>query len=136
MTVSALPSRKERTTALALTPNTHRGQELVSRYNWSLAPAHDGPSIKITIALVPDRDVPVPGAVEDYLKGLNGQTWDSLEHLCATLLEDISDTLVPLLTFVEAERPAGAGLGRQVALARKTQPAYTPTAFIESLLRG
>jgi len=128
-------NRTERTRKLALSPHTHRGSEVVTRFEHTLTLKADTTPTHITLAFIADRDVPKPGAIEAYLDDLKTLEWQSLEALCATLVEDITDTLVPLLVFAEATKPASNSKAYQSTFLLKTQPNYSPSPFIEGLLR-
>jgi hypothetical protein len=131
-----LPDRATRTAALTVLTNPHRGQELLSRFKWTIQVGSHNTSLGVTVALVPDRDLPAPGAIEAYLNGLTGLDWPTLEALCGQVLDDVSDTLVPLLTMVEVAQAAAPDAARHVCTVRRLQPGYTPSAFIENLLRS
>lgn len=119
-----------RRSLLATRPNPRQGLDYVVR----LAARQGAAAARIEIWYVPDRLVLDPAALPAYTARLDGLAPAPLEELAVTVLEDVSDELVPrwARVVVTREDPSG-GAGAHAVILEDRQPHWGNDGLLASL---
>ncbi|MEE9140081.1 MAG: hypothetical protein V3U18_04825 [Alphaproteobacteria bacterium] len=95
------------------------------------------PPAPVTVKLfyVPDRLIVEREAFGAYAVALAGAAWPSLEEIAVTVLDDVSDELVPrwIRVVAAAEDPAAGGIAAHVAMVEDHQPNWSGERLLARL---
>ena len=104
-------------------------------------PAHDylvqhdcvliaaGRSLKLSVRMVPDKDIADDASLKDYLAGFS-PSGARLEHIANQILEDLLNTLIPRFLHIELSAQQNGGLQRVVM--EEKQPKTAPLSCLKS----
>tara|TARA_Y100000813_G_scaffold185391_1_gene157229 strand:- start:1036 stop:1419 length:384 start_codon:yes stop_codon:yes gene_type:complete len=120
----------QRRAVLAPDPNPDRNLDLVSTLSGRLAAL--GASVDVALRYVPDALVLRPGAFAAYLTTLENADWPSHENLAATILQDVSNELVPRWVQI-ATQMGDPGRPEHRVLVEDRQPHWDNPALLNHL---
>lgn len=120
----------QRRAMLAPDPNPDRNLDFVSSLSGRLNAL--GASVEVALRYVPDALVVRPDAFAAYLSALEDATWLSHENLASTILQDVSNELVPRWVQVST-RMETAGQPEHRVLVEDRQPHWDNPALLSHL---
>lgn len=117
----------ERRALLEVTPNPDGTLDYLTGLEGSLLIFPKSGPTALAIRYVPDQLIINPSAFGEYLVGLSGQQWQTLEELATTVLGDLSNQLVPRWVRVRVTAPNKAypGVGAHEVLVEDRQPGWS-----------
>ena len=121
----------QRRAVLAPTSNPDRNIDFVSSLSGRLSAL--GGSIDVALRYVPDALTVSPAAFAAYLRALEGGDWPSHENLATTILQDVSNELVPRWVQVVTRRGAADDVSEHKILVEDRQPQWNNAALLAHL---
>jgi 7-cyano-7-deazaguanine reductase len=121
----------QRRAVLAPQNNPDRNIDFVSSLSGSMT-ALDG-VVAVTLRYVPDAQTVTPADFAAYLKTLEGIDWPSHENLATTILQDVSNELVPRWVQVVTCRAGTEERPEHKVLVEDRQPKWENAALLASL---
>ncbi|MEQ8226891.1 MAG: hypothetical protein RIA64_02305 [Rhodospirillales bacterium] len=113
----------QRRAALEPGSNPDRNIDYVSSLSNTLS-ALDG-TVTVILRYVPDTSTIAPAAFAAYLKTLESIDWPSHENLATTILQDISNELVPRWVQVVTRHADGTDMAEHKILVEDRQPQWS-----------
>lgn len=121
----------QRRAVLAPAPNPDRNIDFVSSLSGRLTAL--GGSIDVALRYVPDALTVSPAAFTAYLRALEGGDWPSHENLATTILQDVSNELVPRWVQIVTRRGAADDVSEHKILVEDRQPQWNNAALLAHL---
>lgn len=121
----------QRRAVLAPASNPDRNIDFVSSLSGRLAAL--GGSIDVALRYVPDALTVSPTAFAAYLRALEGGDWPSHENLATTILQDVSNELVPRWVQIVTRRGGADGVPEHKILVEDRQPQWNNAALLAHL---
>jgi hypothetical protein len=121
----------QRRAVLAPASNPDRNIDFVSSLSGRLAAL--GGSIDVALRYVPDALTVSPAAFAAYLRALEGGDWPSHENLATTILQDVSNELVPRWVQIVTRRDGADGVPEHKILVEDRQPQWNNAALLAHL---
>ena len=102
--------------------NPERSVDFVITLTGRLTAPGAGGAVKVVLRYVPDAQTVPPGAFAAYLSALEDEAWDSHERLATTILQDVSNAIVP--RWVQVVSRTGDGDARHQIMVEDRQPSW------------
>jgi len=124
-----------RRTLIQVTSNPNLNLDYVTGFEGRIgAPAYENP-VEIVLRYVPDRLILEVVSFETYLKTIEQNSWDSLEEMAVTVLDDIRNELVArwVQVIVKTRPHAHAHLQRHTITLEDYQPNWDNEELLSHL---
>ncbi|MAN79323.1 MAG: hypothetical protein CMM77_01060 [Rhodospirillaceae bacterium] len=121
----------QRRAVLDPVPNPDRNIDFVSSLSGRLSAF--GGTVDVALRYVPDALTVSPGAFAAYLRALEGGDWPSHENLSTTILQDVSNELVPRWVQVVTRQEKTGAASEHKVLVEDRQPQWNNAALLAHL---
>lgn len=131
------PANVERRALLTTQPNPDCRRDYVVTMDATLECNIAAAPVSIVVRYIPDRFIISSDAFAGYLSSLELDEWSSLEHLAATVLDDLTNEVVARWTQLSMAQGAGdgGGVSSHEILLEDRQPHWDNPALLERLKR-
>jgi 7-cyano-7-deazaguanine reductase len=121
----------QRRAVLDPVPNPDRNIDFVSSLSGRLSAL--GGTVEVALRYVPDALTVSPAAFAAYLRGLEGGDWPSHENLATTILQDVSNELVPRWVQIITRQEGAGDASEHRVLVEDRQPQWNNAALLAHL---
>ncbi len=128
---------QDRRNLLVTTPNPNPRLDYVSVLEGTVTVSTGGDAATVNLLFVPDKLILDTASFATYLGALGNLTWDTLEQVAVTILEDVSNEAVArwVQVALSGPEPAHGDVGRHAVLVEERQPAWDNPALLSRLRR-